>query len=74
LSGLVDDDIVEIFGNFFKLNDNSLRFIFNPTVPVLENINEIFFAHSYIFTMNGHQYPMYYIIYTTTTSNDVMFE
>lgn len=74
LTGFLDKTILQVCGNFIKLSDNTLRFIFNPTTPILENVNEVFFAHSYIFTINGFQYPMYYIIYTTTLSNDVMFE
>lgn len=74
LSGFKDNEIVSVHGNFFKMDDDTLRFMFKPTTPIIENINEVFFAESYVLTLNGQQYPMYYIIYTANGSDEVMYE
>lgn len=75
LSGFKDNKITGIYGNFFTMDDNTLRFMFKPTTPVLENVSEVFFAQANVFTLNNQQYPIYYIVYTTTDKpKEVKFE
>lgn len=74
LSGFKDNNITGVYGNFFKLNDNTLRFMLKPINPVLTNVDKVLFAQSFVMSLNGIQYPMYFIIYTNIGSNDIMFE
>jgi len=71
LAGFKDNVITGVYGNFFTMDDDTLRFTFKPTTPIVENINKVHFAQSFIFTKDGWQYPTYYIIYTKKGSTDV---
>ncbi len=74
LSGFKDNVITGVYGNFFTMDDDTLRFMFKPTTPIVENIDKVHFAQSFVFTKDGWQYPAYHIIYTKKGSTDVQFE
>lgn len=70
----IDATVVTVYGNFVKLSDNTLRFLFNPKYPVLDNVDEVLMCDFYLYTATGQSYPIYYIMYTLPGSTDVYFE